>query len=226
MPPQDAPGESPGESPSQTGRGHDQPFAVLLQQVLIDAGARKDSASPHSAEMTDAGELDQISVTNCVLGQNHQVVTLLLLRLRVVDRAIDHVHLVADDRLEIRALAELEQLDGAVHDAVVCQGDGRHAQLLSPLHHRWKLRSPIQEAVIAVVMEGDKSHGLRLGPNARSSVHVEHNTLDLVLRAPGPPMDAPQTRWRPSRTDGQPEASGPPPTRCRSAAHRWAVRPG
>ena len=132
----------------------------------------------------------------------------------------------ADDRLEIRALAELEQLHGAIHDAVVGQGDGRHSQFLRPLHHCRKLRSPIQEAVIAVVVEGNKSHSFRLGPNARSSAHEEHNTLDLVLRAPGPPMDAPQTRWRPSRTDGQPAASGPPPTRCRSAAHRWAVQPG
>ena len=71
-------------------------------------------------------------VAGGVLGKNHQVITLLLL-LRIADRTVDHIHLVADDRLEIRAPAELEQLNGSVHHTVIRQRDGRHAELLSPL---------------------------------------------------------------------------------------------
>ena len=109
--------------------------------------------------MADAGEFHQIAVADGVLGQHHQVVAPFLLWLGIVDRAVDHIHLVADDRLDARLGAELQQLDGAIHDAVVGEGQGRHAQRHRPFHHRRQLGGAIQQAVVAVVVEGYEGHG-------------------------------------------------------------------
>ena len=158
---------------------------MLLQQLLVDAGAGENPASAHPPQVADAGELHQIAVAGGIFGQHHQVISLLFLGLRIVNGAVDHIHLVADDRLEIRSLTELQQLNRAVHHAVICQRDGRHAQLLRPLHHRRQLRRAIQKAVVAVVVERNESHGVSLGPDARSSVHGKHKPPHVAqLREP------------------------------------------
>ena len=89
--------------------------------------------------MADAGELDQIAISGGVFGQNHQVIAPLLFLLGVINRPIHHVHLIADDRLDAGALAELEKLNSAVHHAVIGQSQGRHPQFFCPLHHLGQL---------------------------------------------------------------------------------------
>ena len=90
-----------GDLTAEAGRGDDQAFAVLLQQFLVDAGTGENPASPHPPQVADAGELHQIAVTGGVFRQHHQVISLLFLGLWVVNGPIDHIHLIADDRLEI-----------------------------------------------------------------------------------------------------------------------------
>ena len=74
--------------------------------------------------MADAGELDQVAIADRIFGQHHQVVSALLFLLRVINGAIDDIHLIADDRLDPGLSAKLEQLNGAIHDAVIgeCKG--------------------------------------------------------------------------------------------------------
>ena len=212
-----------GDLATEAGRRDDQAFAVLLQQLLVDAGTGEDPASTHPPQVTNAGELHQIAVAGGVFRQHHQVVTLFLLGLRVVDGPVDHIHLIADDRLEIGALTQLQQLNRAVHHAVIGQGDGRHAQLLRPLHHGRQLRRTIQKAVVAVVVERNESHGVRLGPNARSSVQREHKPPHVAqLRGPAQLPDVTQTPAQPARTGEPPEADAVHPTHCRSVASRSA----
>ena len=148
-----------GDLTAEAGGGHDQTLAVLAQQLLVDAGSRKDAPAAHAAQVADAGELHQVAIADGIFGQHHQVVALLLFLLGVINGAIDDIHLIADDRLDARLGAELQQLDGAIHDAVVGQGQGRHAQLQGPLHHRRQLAGPIQEAVVAVVVERYEGQG-------------------------------------------------------------------
>ena len=130
--------------------------------------------------MADARQLHQVAIADGILGQNNQVVALLFLRLRIIDGSIDHIHLIADDRLEIGALAEFQQLNGAIHHPVIRQGNGWHAQFLGALHHGRKLRCAIQQAVIAVVVERNECHCSSLGPNARSSVRSMAGAPDVV----------------------------------------------
>ena len=93
--------------------------------------------------MADAGELHQVAIADRVLGQHHQVVALLLFLLGVINGAIDDIHLIADDRLDPGLGAKLEQLNGAIHDAVIGECKGWHAQLHSPIHHRRQLARPV-----------------------------------------------------------------------------------
>ena len=114
--------------------------------------------------MAHAGELHQVAVAHRILGQHHQVVAALFLRwIGVIKGAIDDIHLIADDRLHRGALAELEQLDGAVHHTVVGEREGRHPELFSPLHHRRQLTGSIQEAVVAVVMKRNEGQRRQRG---------------------------------------------------------------
>ena len=150
-----------GDFSSQTGRRHHQAFAVLLEERLIDAGPRKNAPAPHPAQMADAGELHQIAVTGGIFCQHHEVIATFLLGLGVINGSIDDIHLIANDRLDPGSRAELEQLNGAVHHPVVGEGQGGHAKFHSPIHHRWQLGRPIQQAVIAVVVERDEGQAVR-----------------------------------------------------------------
>ena len=148
-----------GDLAPQAGGGDDQPLAVLLQQLFVDAGPRENPPAPHALQVADAGELDQIAVARDVLGQHHQVIAPFFFGLGIRDRAVDHIHLIADDRLDAGLGAKFQQFDGAVHDAVVRERQGWHAQLNRPLHHCRQLGGAVQQAVVAVVVEGDEGQG-------------------------------------------------------------------
>ena len=175
--------------------------------------------------MTDAGELHQIAVTDGILCQYNEVISLLFFRLRIINRAIDDVHLVANNWLEVGSLTKLEQLDRAIHHTVIGERNRGHAQLLRPFHHRRQLRRPVEQAVIAVVVEGNKCHEPRLGPNARSSVSPHYQPPHLaVFKAPREPLGVGTTHQPLVRIDGPPAANAPHRAHCRSTAHQWADR--
>ena len=212
-----------GDFTTETGGGNDQPLAVALEGGLIDASPGKDAPTTHAPQVADARQLHQIAIADSVLGENNQVVAALFLRgIGVINGAIDDIHLVADDRLHRAAAAELQELNGAVHDAVVGEGDRRHAQLLRPLHHGRQLTRPIQKAVVAVVVEGDEGQARRerwsqdwrqakpATPDSglRSPVR-QADTPPLVIRAPGKPGDASPSPERPARSGTRPGADAP-----------------
>ena len=173
--------------------------------------------------MADAGELHKVAIPGGIFCQNNEVVSLLLFRLRVINRAIDDIHLIANNWLEIGSLAKLEQLDRAIHHTVIGESNGGHAQLLRPLHHGGQLRRPVEQAVIAVVMEGNKCHGPRLGPNARSSVSSRYQPLHLAaVKAPRGLLAVGRAHWLIARIGGPPAANALPRAHCRSTALQWA----
>ena len=216
-----APQDRLGDFPSQAGRRHHQAFAVLLEERLIDAGPRKNAPAPHPAQMADAGELHQIPVTGGIFCQHHKVIAAFLLGLGVINGSIDDIHLIADDRLDPGSRAELEQLNGAIHHTVVGEGQGGHPKLHSPIHHRWQLGRPIQEAVIAVIVERDEGQAVRRGGPARlgekrkiqwenCQPQAAHTRCGARPRAPGLPPAASPSPWPRLRSGGPPEASGAP----------------
>ena len=112
--------------------------------------------------MTDAGLSHKVGVSGGVLGHQLQVFSEFLFGLGIVDRSLDVLLIVADDRLDAGLSAELEELDGAVHYAVIGEGQGGQAQLHRPLHHCGQLGGTIQQAVVAVVVERDEGQGGRI----------------------------------------------------------------
>ena len=174
--------------------------------------------------MTNAGELHQIAIPDGILRQHNEVISLLFFRLRIINRTIDDIHLVANNWLEIGSLTKFEQLNRAIHHTVIGESDSGHAQLLRPFHHRRQLRRPVEQAVVAVVMEGNKCHGPRLGPNARSSVSLHNQPPHLALfKAPKRPAGVGTTHQPLVRIGGQPATNALHRAHCRSTARQWAA---
>ena len=216
-----APQDRLGDFPSQASRRHHQAFAVLLEQRFIDTGPRKNAPTPHPAQMADAGQLHQIAVTGGIFCQNHQVVAAFLLGLGVINGSIDDIHLIANDRFDPGSRAELEQLNGAVHHPVVGEGQGGHPKFHSPIHHRWQLGRPIQQAVIAVVVKRDEGQAVRRRGSTRlgdepkiqwesCQPQAAHTRCGARARAPGQPQAASPSPGPRLHSGGPPEASGAP----------------
>ena len=69
-----------------------------------------------------------------------------------------HIDLTADDGLHPGGLGSLVKINDAVHDAVVRNGHRLLPQLLHPVHEAANAAGPVQEAVLRVHMQMDKSH--------------------------------------------------------------------
>ena len=76
--------------------------------------------------MADAGELHQIAVAGGILRQHHEVIAALFFGLWVINRTVDDIHLIADDRLDACPFAQLEKLYGSVHHSVIRECQCRH----------------------------------------------------------------------------------------------------
>ena len=113
--------------------------------------------------MGNGGEFDEVFVALGVFGQDHLVIAghpdpLASTVEFLFDIAINEIHLVADDRLDARPFAHLDQLDRPIHDPVVGEGDRRHPQLHRPIDQGGQLTGPIQKAVVTVDMQADEGH--------------------------------------------------------------------
>ena len=121
---------------------------VLFQQGKIHAG--------FAVKAVDKGfgnHKAQIFVAFPVFTQQYQVV-------RIVVNAMDsvghipsgHINLTANDGLHTGGLGSFIEIDTAVHDTVVGDGNGRLPQLLHPIHHAVNPAGTVQEAVFGMHM--------------------------------------------------------------------------
>ena len=56
--------------------------------------------------MADTGKLHQIAIANYILCQHNQVITALFLGgIGIIKRAVNHIHLIANNRLDTRLSA-------------------------------------------------------------------------------------------------------------------------
>jgi len=82
------------------------------------------------------GQLDEILIAGIVFSDQRQVISLVIhVRLFLVSRTIGDIYLTADDGLDAGFFALGIEFNGAVHDAVVGEGDGILAVLLGQLDH-------------------------------------------------------------------------------------------
>ena len=66
--------------------------------------------------------------------------------------AAGYIHLTADDGLHCCSLGGLVEINTAVHDTVVGDGNGTLAQLLHPIHHAADAAGTVQKAVFRMNM--------------------------------------------------------------------------
>ena len=107
------------------------PFGVLGQEVMVDA-----RLVVVAAQLGVRGNLEQVAIARHVAGQQQQVVVLFV-ELRVAaahGAAVGRlVGLHADQGADPLPLAGAEELDRAVHDAMIGQRQGRLAEALGLL---------------------------------------------------------------------------------------------
>ena len=142
----------------QTGREADDPLAVLLDQLVVDAGTVVLALHPG-----DGVELHQVVVALVVHGQQDQVVPVAPVALAHflvgavgVALRVD-VELAADDRLDAGLLAGLVEVDGPEHVAVVGDGQRPHARRQRLLHVVLDLGGAVEQRVVGVVVQVDEA---------------------------------------------------------------------
>src|SRR5262249_38311945 len=143
---EDGPGKFAGGATAEA----DQPFLVSRQQFLVDSWpivvAFEEGHRRHP---------DQILKTGAILGEQGQVVAVLLAATGVAFAAMagGNVGLIADNRIDAGRPALAVKLDGPVEVAMIGQGDGVHAELLGLLDQLGDAIGAIEKAIVTVAME-------------------------------------------------------------------------
>ena len=130
------------------------------EQLHVDVGL----AAREALEEAGRGELDQVGEAGVVLGQQGEVVALVLGLLLDRLAVVDEVGLEPDDRLDPVLLAGLVEVDGAVHHAVVGEPQRRLPELGGARRHRVDLAGAVEQRVLAVGVEMDGGRACSRGP--------------------------------------------------------------
>jgi hypothetical protein len=134
----------------------------------------------------NGGELDEVFVANVVFGEHELMVFGPLFLLG--DVTVNDVHLIANDGLDAFSFTYLQQLNRAVHDAVIGEGDRIHPQFQGPIHQRIDMASTIEQAVVAVDVQTNKSHkntpenALTKDIYARQDDKIAKDSTNLLLK--------------------------------------------
>ena len=135
----------------QTGRKADEPFVVLFEQLLINAGL---GVKPLGEGCGD--HLDEVLVAGLIFAQQDQMVVAVDLVDLIEPGASGNVDFAADDGLDARFSGRFIKLHTAVHDTVVGAGDGRLPALLHAVHQLVDAAGTVQQAVFRMDMEVDE----------------------------------------------------------------------
>ncbi len=145
----------PGYLSGHAGRAADEPFVVLLDDLV---------AHPwlvvHALDVAGGHYLHQVPVAGRVLGQQNQVIVLLVrVVLGLVVVVAGDVDFAAQNRLDRRVLpGHVEKVLDAVHVAVVGDCEARHAQLLGPPEELLDIAHSVQDGVLRVDMKMYEGH--------------------------------------------------------------------
>ena len=150
----------------QAGGTADEIVVVLLDDIMADPRL----AEVETFRVGGRDDLHQILVSLVILGKEDQMVVatmVLVLELMVIVPC--DIDLAADDRLDLVVSGllvhmlpgELEELLDPVHVAMVCDGQGRHAEFLGLLEKGIDGRQTIQDGILRVDVKMDKGHGAK-----------------------------------------------------------------
>ena len=214
--------DPPARAGGEAARERDHAVAVALEQLHVDAGL----AAVQALEEAGAGELGQVAEALVALREQRQVVAL---DLALADRAVvDEVRLEPQDRLDAVLAARLEELDRAVHHAVVGEPERRLLELRGAGGELVDLAGAVEQRVLGVDVQvgaGGRAHGrgkLRC-PIGRPRRRLARTLRETVRRGQPPVPCARSVQARRSATAARspriagrsPLGAGSPRRRCR-----------
>ena len=126
----------------QTGRQADQSLVILFQQLLIDAGL-----GVKALHKRGRYHFDKVFVTGLIFAQQDQMVIAIDLVHLIKAGAGGNIDFAADNRLDARLFSRLVKLHAAVHNAMVCAGNGGLPALFYALHQLVDAAGTVQKAV-------------------------------------------------------------------------------
>ena len=135
-------------------READQSLVVLAQQIHIHA-----RAVVKALDKAAGDHIAEIAVAGFVLAQQNQMIRLAVKRVYLVKaRARRDIDFAPDDGLDARGLRRAVEVDHAVHDAVVGDGNRLLPDLLYARHQIADAARAVQQAVFRMQMQMDKTH--------------------------------------------------------------------
>ena len=103
--------------------------------------------------------MDEIFIALFIFAQQHKVIRVVVHPMYLVmARAARDIDLTADDRLDARRLRRTIKVNDAIHDAVVCNGNGILPDCLHMLHHGGNAIGAIEQAEFGMYVQMHKAH--------------------------------------------------------------------
>ena len=127
---------------------HNQPFAVLLKNLAVDA-----RLVVEAFEVCLGDELDKVVVSALVVREHGHVIGRFVVGAALVAAVRGDVHLTADDGFDAMLIGNLIKVDCAVHAAVVGDGEAVHAEFFGAENEVFKTAETVEHAVLGVDME-------------------------------------------------------------------------
>ena len=132
----------------EAGRQADKPLVILLKKLLIYT--RLGIKALHEGS---GHHLDEVLIACLILAEQDKMVVAVDFVDFIEAGAGGHIDLTADDGLDACLFCGLIELDTAVHDAVVRDGDGALAALLDAVHKLVDTAGTVQQAVFGMDVE-------------------------------------------------------------------------
>ena len=142
----------------QAGRQADQPFVVLLQQLMVHTRFGVEPLNKPGAD-----HFNKVFIPGFIFAKQNQVTVSVNAGHLIKPGAGGHIHLTANDRLDARLFGRLVKIHTAVHNTVVGDGNGGLAQLLHAVKQLVNAARAVQQTVLRVYMQMGKlpfSHAL------------------------------------------------------------------
>jgi hypothetical protein len=155
-----------------TGRKGDNALMIFIENLEIHSGpviiAFRES---------DTYNLTKVSIADIILGKKYKVVITLLTAsdFFVKTGVRRNVYLTAEDRLNAFFSGRLVIIDAAVHNAVVGDGPGGHAQFFEAFHVFFYLIGTVQKRKFRVDVKMYKRHVLKKPSPLFLRVIISHN---------------------------------------------------
>ena len=132
----------------EAGRQTDKPLVILLKKLLVYT--RLGIKALHEGS---GHHLDEVLIACLILAEQDKMVVAVDFVDFIEAGAGGHIDLTADDGLDACLFCGLIELDTAVHDAVVRDGDGILAALLDAVHKLVDTAGTVQQAVFGMDVE-------------------------------------------------------------------------